>query len=676
MYNKLLYSLVTIVFLGSCLVEVSPKLEELSLPFENPKRVIYQLVVRYFGNTNTNNIPNGTIDQNGVGKFNDINDAALESLKDMGVTDIYLMGVIRHATLTDYSTVDPALAADDPDIVKGRAGSPFAIKDYYDVDPDLAVEPANRMQEFENLVKRIHAHGLRVIIDLVPNHVARSYHSIIYPERDFGINDDRTPNVFNPNNNFFYVSSTTSGCTAPDGYVSITYKSGYTPPVSTGRDHLFNEPSVSVGCRATGDAGGNSSAGSCCPDGNSFYETVRLNYGYDYYEHTKIFLINGTVPDTWIKMDQIIAYWQSKGVDGFRVDFVFTTPPEFWNWAISRARERDPDVYFIGEFYDGSPYYYPSPDRYEYLHAGFDALYWKGGTAALYDTLKAINNGSNWANDLDEYVPTDYFSPRSVTFVENHDEVRIASTKTGHHDYWGSIGMWLGVPVSTILYTVHKGPILMLNGQEVGEPGDGAEGFELDQAPENARTTFFDYWGMPEFVKWVNNHNYDGALLSDEQKQLRSFYKSLLNLLTTRPALYDGNFYGLNYFNKGGDVGGWSTGGSWPEGAAFGDHGHWMYAFLRYTSNGSDVLLVVANLNPTTTYYPKIVIPEEAVNFAYIDKEALYKVEDILWKNVDNPRFHHDVVYVKGKEFYKPGFGIPLTMPPLSAFIFEIRKAQ
>ena len=66
--------------------------------------------------------------------------------------------------------------------VKGKAGSPHAIKDYYDADPDIATDVPGRMNEFENLVNRTHRAGLKVIIDFVPNHVARQYHSDAQPD--------------------------------------------------------------------------------------------------------------------------------------------------------------------------------------------------------------------------------------------------------------------------------------------------------------------------------------------------------------------------------------------------------------------------------------------------------------------------------------------------------------
>src|SRR6478735_548930 len=168
------------------------------------KIVIYQMMTRLFGNQTTLNKPYGTIEENGVGKFNDINDAALKGIKELGVSHVWYTGVLEHATLTDYTK--NGIPLDDPDIVKGRAGSPYAIKDYYDVDPDLAVDVKNRVAEFEALLKRTHRKGLKVIIDFVPNHVARRYESNVKRPGaiDFGAKDDVTK-AFSAQNDFYYV---------------------------------------------------------------------------------------------------------------------------------------------------------------------------------------------------------------------------------------------------------------------------------------------------------------------------------------------------------------------------------------------------------------------------------------------------------------------------------------
>ena len=122
------------------------------------KQVVYQVFTRLFGNTNTTNKPWGTIEDNGVGKFNDFTAKALKEIKDLGVSHIWYTGVPHHAIIRDYTKY--GIDNDDPDVVKGRAGSPYAVKDYYNVNPDLAVNVENRLEEFESLIKRTHEAGL------------------------------------------------------------------------------------------------------------------------------------------------------------------------------------------------------------------------------------------------------------------------------------------------------------------------------------------------------------------------------------------------------------------------------------------------------------------------------------------------------------------------------------
>ncbi|WP_372649767.1 alpha-amylase family glycosyl hydrolase, partial [Draconibacterium sp.] len=199
-------NLVSIFFLILVLFACQPNHQQKPEKPDSPqgKYVVYQVFTRLFGNTNTTNKPWGTIEENGVGKFNDFTDRALEEIKSMGVTHIWYTGVPHHDVITDYT--EYGISNDDPDVVKGRAGSPYAVKDYYNVNPDLAIDPANRLAEFEALIERTHKHGMKVIIDIVPNHVARNYQSISKPEEvsDFGENDD-TSVEYKRDNNFYYI---------------------------------------------------------------------------------------------------------------------------------------------------------------------------------------------------------------------------------------------------------------------------------------------------------------------------------------------------------------------------------------------------------------------------------------------------------------------------------------
>ncbi|MFL6590291.1 MAG: alpha-amylase family glycosyl hydrolase, partial [Chthoniobacterales bacterium] len=513
---------------------------------------IYQLFVRLFGNTNETRKQNGTLAENGVGKFVDINDAALTAIRQMGFTHVWLTGVLQQATATDYSEFGQP--ADDTDLLKGLAGSPYAIKDYFDVCPDYAMDPGRRLEEFVDLIERLHRHGLKAIIDLVPNHVARSYASCIKPDHNFGTcggagAGDDTTKFFNPHNNFFYLVPDGSGPplrlpTVRDGQpVSPTCQAvaavcdrrseieddGHRPPLQV-CDGLFSGE-TNFG-RVTGN-----NAVTWTPHLNDWYETIKLNYGFDFTDPAKSVreypnarTPTKAVPDTWKKIDHVIAYWQSLGVDGFRCDMAHMVPPEMWSWTITEARRRSGDVFFMGEAYDDDPAKVPGTDPvvsqlnfgrgnvlFDLLNAGFNAVY----DAPVYRALKRIYDGSGWANDIDREIGDDFIFHNSVRYAENHDEVRLAAPGE-----WGEVGMDVGRPVTAILAGLSRGAMMVYNGQEVGEPGAATEGFGGD----DSRTSIFDYWSMPEMAKWVNDHAYDGARLSPEQKNLRSFYARLLNI--------------------------------------------------------------------------------------------------------------------------------------------------
>ena len=108
------------------------------------KIIIYQVLPRLFGNDNNCCVPNGTLQENGCGKMADFTGKALTEIKKLGATHIWYTGIIEHSTQTDYRRYN--ISPDHPAIVKGKAGSPYAIKDYYDVDPDLAKDVPGRMK--------------------------------------------------------------------------------------------------------------------------------------------------------------------------------------------------------------------------------------------------------------------------------------------------------------------------------------------------------------------------------------------------------------------------------------------------------------------------------------------------------------------------------------------------
>jgi glycosidase len=590
--------------------------------------VIYQLMVRTFGNTNETRRPHGTLAQNGCGKFNDLNPVALTAIKQLGCSHLWLTGVLEQASGTAY----PGRPADAPDILKGLAGSPYAIKDYFDVCPDYAVDPDRRLEEFRELVERCRRHGLKVIIDFVPNHVARSYASDVRPELSFGISDD--PSVFFARDNHFYYLRPTD----PGGGPPLKLPTLGQP----GCAGLF-APEREVG-RVTGN-----NVISWAPAAGDWYETVKLNYGHDFTQGRDTTHLPGpdaapeAVPKTWRTMDEILAYWQQFGVAGFRADMAHMVPMPFWRWVIQRARARQPGVFFCAEAYDNDPAKLTAGQVLdELLTAGFDAVY----DDPSYDILEGLYDAGKWANDLDALT---FIGPRfhqSLRYAENHDEVRLAN-----RNVWGGVGMQVGRPVSAVLFAIGRGPVMLYHGQEIGEPAAGAEGF----CGDNARTSIFDYGSMPEFAKWVNGGKFDGGRLSAAQRELRAWYAKLLGVIQ-QPAFTAGEFYGLNHPNRDnpdfGRLAGETT------------SGHWLYAFLRHAEAAGQSFLVVANFHPSATLrHPTVRIPDEARIF-------MDRTDDSPWTFTD--RLATDW-QAQATPATLATTGLPLPdLPPCSALMLEI----
>lgn len=506
----------------------------------NHKLTIYQMLPRLFGNKNTTNKFYGSIEENGTGKLNDITDKALAEIKTMGFSHVWYTGVIEHATMTDHSAY--GIKTDDPDVVKGRAGSPYAIKDYYDIATDLAVDVEFRISEFKELVGRTHQNGMKVIIDFVPNHVARTYASDVKPEgvRDFGEDDDNTMN-FSPDNDFYYIPG--QPFVVPGGYNPGGDE--FTSPLKDGKFDEFP-------AKATGNDVFNPA-----PSINDWFETIKLNYGVYYLDGKKSYFDH--IPPLWHKMHHILSYWAQMGVDGFRCDMIEMVPVEFWAWLIPKMKAVYPDLIFIGEAYDKSQYY-------NYIHnGGFDYLYDKVG---LYDAIRRLTcnepGASTWEINAVWNNHCRGIDRHMLRFMENHDEQRIASSFFAGDAAFAIPGMIVSATLAT-------GPVMIYSGQEVGEPAKGEMGFSGD----DGRTTIFDYWGVPTHQQWMNNGAFDGAGLSSAQKELRGFYSKLLNVVRYNEALSTGDFYELMIANE--HQPGFDTG---------------LYLYLRYTA-GQRVLVAV-----------------------------------------------------------------------------------
>ncbi len=558
------------------------------------KIVIYQLLPRLFSNSEKSTVFNGNRDQNGCGKFNDISDLVLKELGNFGITHIWLTGIIRHATLSHYP--EDGLVAIHPDIVKGNAGSPYAINDYYDVDPDLATEVFSRMIEFEQLVKRIHRSGLKVIIDFVPNHVSRSYHSSKIPDDQLDLGEgDQTNLSFSPSNNYYYFPGETLEIkglarNGADRYIEF-------PAKATGNDVFRPDP-----------------------DSNDWYETVKLNYGIDYRTSQKFF---HPLPDTWIKMTEILLFWSTKGIDGFRCDMAGMVPVEFWQYAISQIKSDWPEILFIAELYEPSKYR-------DYLEIGFfDFLYDKVG---LYDALRSVIEERSSTNAISKvWQSLEGLDNAMVRFLENHDEQRIASR------FFAS-DPWKALPGMAVSAFLNQGPILIYSGQEVGERADGASGFSGD----DGRTSIFDYTVMPEVQKWYNGGKCDGSELSEDQWSLRMAYSNILDIAQSFPVFANGLLYDLMWVN--------------------GDNPHFdkVFAFLRYGGSADDEVFLVVVSFSRSIRGTTIKIPEHALQVIGFEAKQRINIRDIEPCNNSNAQLLVSQIISIGLEvhFNKAGYAL------------------
>ena len=588
------------------------------------KEVVYQVFTRLFGNTNTTNKPWGTIEENGVGKFNGFTAKALKEIKDLGVTHIWFTGVPHHGVIRDYTTF--GISNDDPDVVKGRAGSPYAVKDYYNVNPDLAENVKHRLEEFQDLIKRTHEAGLKVIIDIVPNHVARNYKSISKPEgiKDFGEDDD-TSVIYHVNNNFYYNPN--------EMFKVPVWKNGYSP-LGNEKHPLEDGEFPEMPAKWTGNGSRLSQ-----PDMNDWYETVKINYGIspegkkdfdelpegfenENYEKHFNFWKDKTVPNSWIKFRDIALYWLEMGVDGFRYDMAEMVPVEFWSFMNSSVKMKNADAFLLAEVYNPALYR-------DYIKKGkMDYLYDK---VQLYDTIKSVMQGKG---------KTDYIPPilddlkdiehHMLHFLENHDEQRLASP-----EFAGNAEK--GKPAMVVSATSTTAPTMIYFGQEVGEDGSENAGFGT-----STRTSIFDYVSVPAHQRWVNNKEFDGGQLTNEEKNLRDFYKRLLNFTISSSALV-GDYQDIHLYNR-----------EHTEG-----YRAKVLSFVRWSDD--EKLIIVSNFDNKKSYGFELKIPKHVIE-PWKLAEKTYDVEDQLYN-----QFNTTLIVENGIGTIK------IKLDALQSFILKIK---
>ncbi|WP_246054292.1 MULTISPECIES: alpha-amylase family glycosyl hydrolase [Antarcticibacterium] len=618
-------SLMVVSLLFACKYEQQPDAEinQTETGMKN-KEVVYQVFTRLFGNTNTTNKPWGTLEENGVGKFEDFTEKALKEIKDLGVTHIWYTGVPQHAVITDYT--EYGISQDDPDVVKGRAGSPYAVKDYYSVNPDLAVNPANRMEEFEALIDRTHKAGMKVLIDIVPNHVARKYEGLNNPEgvEDFGSKDD-TSVTYNINNNYYYNPA--------EAFKVPEWREGYRP--LGGEEHpLADGKFEEMPAKWTGNGARDSQ-----PDMNDWYETVKINYGVspdgkkdfpelpagfeneDYETHFE-FWKNKTVPDSWTKFSDIALYWIEKGVDGFRFDMAEMVPVEFWSYMNSAIKMRNPDAFLLAEVYQ--PHLYR-----DYIKKGkMDYLYDK---VQLYDTIKNVMQGHGSTDNIPP-IQEDLkdIEHHMLHFLENHDEQRIASP-----EFAGSAAK--GKPAMVVSATISSAPTLVYFGQEVGEPGAEDAGFG-----KPSRTSIFDYIGVPAHQRWMNDKKFDGGQSTAAEKELRDFYKRLLNFTISSSAL-TGEYRDLHQYNRENTQ----------------DYNDKVLSYARWSE--TEKLIIVTNFDAEANQEFQLQVPAEVISTWDLD-DGIYEMEDKLYEI-----FSSKLTVTNGKA------NINIKLEPLESFILQLK---
>lgn len=588
------------------------------------KYVVYQVFTRLFGNTNTANKSWGTIEENGIGKFNDFTEKALNEIKNLGVSHIWYTGVPHHAVINDYT--EYGISNDDPDVVKGRAGSPYAVKDYYNVNPDLAINVENRLDEFEALVKRTHEAGLKVIIDIVPNHVARNYKSIVKPEgvKDFGEDDDITL-AYHKNNNFYYNPN--------EDFKVPEWKNGYSP-LGDEKHPLEDGEFPETPAKWTGNG-----ARASQPDMNDWYETVKVNYGIspegkkdfdelpdgfeneDYQAHFE-FWKDKEVPNSWLKFRDIALFWLEKGVDGFRYDMAEMVPVEFWSFMNASIKMKNPEAFLLAEVYNPSLYR-------DYIKKGkMDYLYDK---VQLYDTIKHVMQGHGRTDNippiLDELGDIEH---HMLHFLENHDEQRISSP-----DFAGNPEK--GKPAMVVSATSTTAPTMIYFGQEVGEDGSENAGFG---AP--TRTSIFDYIGVPAHQRWVNDKQFDGGQLTSEEKELRDFYKRLLNFTINSEAMM-GLYADIHWYNR--------------------EHTEYyndkVLSFVRWSDN--EKLIIISNFDAENAFGFDLKLPNDIIEKWKLP-DGNYQVEDQLYNQFNS------ILKVSD------GIGsVKIKLDPLESFILKVQ---
>jgi glycosidase len=374
------------------------------------------------------------------------------------------------------------------------------------------------------------------------------------------------------------------------------------------------------------------------PDKNDWYETVKVNYGIrpdgskDFPElpagyDTKSYKVHfefwrtKNVPSSWIKFRDIALYWTAKGVDGFRYDMAEMVPYEFWSYMNSAVKMKNPDAFLLAEVYN--------PDEYRnYIRLGkMDYLYDKVET---YDKLKDIIQGKSSPDGLSVIQKgMKDIEHHMLHFLDNHDEQRLASP-----EFAGTAEK--GKPLMVVSTTISSSPTMIYFGQEVGEAANENAGFGT-----HSRTSIFDYVGVPNHQRWMNNGKFDGGLLTDKEKELRDFYKRLLNFSINSSALM-GEFAEIQTINRQ------STSGF--------DAG--IYVYTRWSD--TQKLIVVTNFSWIKASSFELKVPSNIIQ-KWSLKDGTYTITDQLYKT---SKVKLEVINGEGT--------VHMTVAPSESFIYQL----
>ncbi len=499
-----------------------------------------------------------------AGKLSDMTTDRLREIRDLGIDYLWLTGVLEHA----------ARAQTDPDVVKGEAGSYYAIYDNWDVSSEIGT-----MADFEAVIERAHSVGLRVLIDFVANHTARLHRTDVVCKQhlDFG-RGDRTEVAFDRDNNYYYMPNTS-----------------FTPPTQTGSagsDGAFDTDIFTPGIQLESPARvtGNDIV-SPNPPISDWFETVKLNYGWD--------LINKRAnysprPRTWNQMIDVARYWVEKGVDGFRVDFAHAVPIEFWRTFAAELKAVQPQVFLLAEAYE-TDYRMKLPGFtfYDMLDAGFDSVY----NSAMY---WAMHNQVQRPGDMRSAVPNR--SPalaanivnrgfQFTQYLENHDEERVASR---------TFAPWIGERAQRaelgLAYTAYlglmPGNLLMHGGQELQEDASVFGSY----AGDNGKTSIFDYVYQSQTRLWQSGNRPQWMI------DFRQRYRDLLALkrLPAFSAIHKESVPSLV------DLDGPNN---------YKEQSNWISSYIRF--QGNDAYLVVTNGDPFVAH-------AATIHFTSRDNDDMY----------------------------------------------------